>query len=314
MEVFLALVGLGLTAWFIVLPMVLWLRTRQLPGLRARIEELEREIGRLRMGEAAPPQASATDTAGTPAVSAERQPVASPPPVHRADLEDWIGRKGLGWTAVVVLLFAAAFFLNAAFENAWVGERGRVGLGLLAGAALCLAGFRYHRRGWRRFSQMLTSGGVVLLYLATFAAFGYYHLLAQEQAAVCLAAVIVGAAVLALLYDAPAIGLMAVVGGLLNPVLLDGRADQHQALFTYLALLDAGAVAVVLLRRWLAVALHTIAPRNSRRPWPSSSSSLPCSWACSWPGPCCVGPGPASRSWCARCSLPGCWLWPATSF
>jgi uncharacterized membrane protein len=169
-------------------------------------------------------------------------------------VEGWIGRQGLGCAAVLLLLFAAAFFLKYAFENRWVGELGRVSLGALAGAALCVAGFGYHRRGWRLFGQMLTAAGVVLLYLATFSAFGYYHLVPQGRASVYLVVLVVEAAALAVLYEAPAIAVMAVVGGLLNPLLLHTDTDRYQGLFTYLVVLDAGVVALARVRRWRAIA------------------------------------------------------------
>ena len=93
--------------------------------------------------------------------------------------EAWIGRRAMGWAAVVLLLFATAFFLKHAFENQWIGEVGRVALGISAGVGLCTAGYRYQRRAWRVLGQMCAAAGIVLLYLATFAAFGYYHLLPQ---------------------------------------------------------------------------------------------------------------------------------------
>jgi uncharacterized membrane protein len=165
-------------------------------------------------------------------------------------LESWIGRRGLGWIAVVLLLFASAFFLKYAFENRWIGVLGRISLGIFAGAVLCGAGLSYHRKGWRLFSQMLTAGGVVLLYLASYAAFGYYHLIPQQLASVFLILIIVEAAALAILYDAPAIALMAVIGGLLTPLLLHADRDQYRSLFTYLLILNAGSVALLVLRRW----------------------------------------------------------------
>jgi uncharacterized membrane protein len=109
---------------------------------------------------------------------------------------------------------------------------------------------RYHRRGWRIFSQMLSAAGVVLLYLATFSAFGYYHRLPQSQAAIFLVALVAEAAALAVLYDAPAIALMAVIGGLLTPLLLHSDRDQYRNLFLYLAVLNAGVVALTFFRPW----------------------------------------------------------------
>ena len=76
------------------------------------------------------------------------------------DWEWFIGRRALGWVSVVLILFAAAFFLRYAFENNWIGPIGRVALAASAGLALVAAGYRYdRRRGWRLFAQMLTAAG-----------------------------------------------------------------------------------------------------------------------------------------------------------
>jgi uncharacterized membrane protein len=187
------------------------------------------------------------------APEAAPRPAAPEEPAFGAIVEAWIGRRGLGWAAVVLLLFATAFFLKYAFENDWIGPLGRVSIGLLAGVGLCVGGWRYHRRGWRIFSQMLTAGGVVLLYLATFGAFAYYHLLPREQAAIYLVILIAETAALAVLYDASSIALMAVIGALLNPILLSTGIDQYRALFTYLLVLNAGVVGLAVFRSWHAV-------------------------------------------------------------
>ena len=170
------------------------------------------------------------------------------PTLNAFELESIIGRRGVGWVAIVLILFATAFFLKYAFDNRWIGELGRVSIGIGFGVAMSLAGFRYHRRGWRIFSQILTAGGIVLLYLSTYAAFGYYHLVGQKAAFAFLAILIAEAAAIALVYNAPAIAIMALIGGLLTPVLLHSDRDQYRSFFTYLIVLDAGALA--LLKHW----------------------------------------------------------------
>jgi uncharacterized membrane protein len=159
-----------------------------------------------------------------------------------------IGRRWVGWVAISLILFATAFFLKYAFDNRWIGELGRVTIGIAFGIAMCVAGFRYHKRGWRIFSQILTAGGIVLLYLSSYAAFGYYHLVGQKTAFAYLVILIAQAAALALVYNAPAIAIMALIGGFLNPVLLHSDRDQYQSFFAYLVVLDAGALA--LLKHW----------------------------------------------------------------
>ena len=156
--------------------------------------------------------------------------------------------------AVILLLFGTAFFLRYAYENQWIGPIGRVAVGLLTGLALVVAGWRYDRRLWRVFSQMLSSGGVVVLFLSVYSAFGFYHLVPQQVAAAFLLAVIVESALLAVLYNAPALAWMSLLGGLLTPVLMRSDMDQYQSLFIYLAVLDAGIVVLALWRHWPGLA------------------------------------------------------------
>ena len=267
---------LGFLVLVLVVPIIALVRSRGLGELRRRLDDLEDDMRRLRRLVRRRPGAEAPAVEPEPEAEAarpvtEQEPVVVMPvdrprrrgplfqPPTAASLEEWIGRRGLGWAAVVLLLFATAFFLKYAFENDWIGPLGRVSIGLIAGAGLCVAGWRFHRRAYPIFSQMLTAAGIVLLYLATFASFGYYHLMPRQQAALFLILLVAEAAALALVYDAMAIALMAVVGGLLTPILLHADQDQYRSLFAYLVVLNLGAVSLALFRAWRAVATVALA-------------------------------------------------------
>jgi uncharacterized membrane protein len=247
--------------------------SQELAHFNARLHRLEREVSLLRRTQESsavvreqPPQAAAPATEEPTASTEVAEAISAEPPHPRpqpaphisgpsADtLESWIGQHGFGWAAVVLLLFAAAFFIKYAFDNRWIGELGRVSLGILAGAALCLAGLRYHRKRWRLFGQMLTAGGVVLLYLATFGSFGYYHLISRGSAGFFLVLLVLETGALAISYEAPAIAIMAFVGALLNPILLHTDRDQYRSLFPYLLVLDGGVVVLALFRHWRSLA------------------------------------------------------------
>jgi uncharacterized membrane protein len=279
-EILIGLIGfvlfLGFLAALLVLPIIAFVRSRRIGELTRRLEDLEDDVRRLRRlvrkkAEAETPVEVAPEPEAAEPVNVTEAPEVLPAepqrrrrsplfqPANAVTLEDWIGRRGLGWAAVVLLLFATAFFLKYAFENNWVGELGRVSIGVLAGAGLCVAGWVVHRRRYRIFAQMLTAAGIVLLYLATFASFGYYHLMPRERAALFLVLLVGEAAALALLYDAVAIALMAVVGGLLTPLLLHTDHDQYQSLFAYLIVLNLGVVALALFRSWRIVATVALA-------------------------------------------------------
>jgi uncharacterized membrane protein len=199
-------------------------------------------------GDVPAPQRTSTTPSTQPATY---RPQSLPRRVQVGQIESIIGRRWLGWIAVALILFATAFFLKYAFDNRWIGELGRVTIGIMAGMSLTLLGLKYYHRGWRIFSQILTAGGVVLLYLSAYAAFGYYHLATQKAAFTYLAILVAEAAGLALLYDAPAIAIMALIGGFLTPILLRSDRDQYGSLFGYIAALDLGAL--VLLKPWVGL-------------------------------------------------------------
>jgi uncharacterized membrane protein len=286
-EVGIFLAGLlvfGLVVGIPILLLVVFARTSNISELAARLDRLEATVRQLTSlaartapAEAGPGSPSLEPTAArAPAMVAAQAPViAAPgfivgaPTIPAAPLaksaasttasgealswELFIGRKALGWMAVVVLLFATAFFLRYAFENGWVGPIGRVSMGVASGIALLVAGSRQLSAGWRNFAQMLFAAGVVLLYLATYSAFGFYHLLPQREAGVFLFLIVALSMLLALRCEAWPIALMAAIGGLLTPLLMQSDHDQYVSLFLYLLVLNAGVVGVLVLRDWPAV-------------------------------------------------------------
>jgi uncharacterized membrane protein len=248
-----------------VLPIVLLM---QFSDIKNRLRTLEGEVRRLhesarasssaeepRVVELAPaieePRAVEREVAEVSPRS--RGGLAEPHEADWAKLEAWLGLRGLGWAAVVLLLFTGAFFFKVLIERELIGELARIMIGVGLGIVLSVAGWLCHRRGKTVFCQMLTSGGIALLYLSTFATFGFYHLLTRQHAAPFLIVLVAEAFTLAALYRAPAIAIMAVVGGLLNPILLDTGEDRYRELFLYLVILNAGVTLVGLFRRWHAV-------------------------------------------------------------
>jgi uncharacterized membrane protein len=252
-----------------VLPIIAFARTQQLVR---RLDQIEHELWQRRRGKREDTEvatlketAEITEQIATvkpaepraePTLPIETADVATPPPapVSTVDLEAWLGARGLGWAAVVLLLFAAAFFLKVVIDRGLLDELARIGIGLAVGASLAVAGYRAERRGWRAFNQMLTAAGVVVIYLMTFGSFGFYHLLPQGRASFYLVAIVAEAFALAILYDSPTIALMGVLGGLVTPALLHTDQDRHRDLFLYLLVLDAGALGLILFRPWWASA------------------------------------------------------------
>ena len=277
-EIFVVAAVLAVAVVLLVLPLVAFVRTLRLGALERRVAGLEAALLRL-MREREAQSAAAiqptvaehaarpleTPPAPEPAVEPVPAPAAAPEPAAAPipqpvpapagpRLEEIIGERWLGWVGIAVLLFGAAFALKYAFENRWIGELGRVMIGIAAGLGFLAFGWQRHRAGWKTFSQIFTAGGVTLIYLSIYASYGFYQLLPAAAAFAFLALVVIQTHLLAIAYRAPAIALMGQIGGFLTPVLLSTGRDQYPILFSYIALLDAGAALVCFLRNWSWVA------------------------------------------------------------
>ena len=245
-----------------VLSVIALVKSKQVTILEKRIADLEAAA---RVPIESPASPEILEPAPEPVASSPREEpqaevitaeVVVAPPARRASTpfqwERFIGEKALGWFAVGLLVLAAAFFLRYAYKNSWIGPMGRVTIGALTGAALLLAGQRYLRHGWRTFGQMLSGAGVVVVYLATYSAFGFYHLLPREHAGLFLTILVLESMVLAAYYHSLSIALVAVIGGLITPLLLSSGQDIYPVLFTYLIALNLGVVVLMVMRNWPA--------------------------------------------------------------
>lgn len=168
----------------------------------------------------------------------------------RRDLESVIGGSWFNWIGIIAVTFGIAFFLKLAFDKQWIGPVGRVSLAALVGIVLLYLGDRLRGRGLKSYAYVLSGGGVLILYLSDFAAYNFYHLIGQPTAFVLMAAVTTTAVLLSVRLDALPVAILGLVGGFLTPLLLSTGVDNEVGLFTYIALLDAGVLAVAYFKRW----------------------------------------------------------------
>lgn len=241
----------------------------QLRALLDRMRALEGTADRDRAAtgiEASPPPA--TDAAAAPEAlgpeSTEPPATFASPPLRPGspasparpalDLEQRIGARWATWVGIVVILVAAALFLKWAFDNAYLGPAARVGVGLVGGLAMLLGGLALHRRRDVPYlSEGLSGGGLGCLYLSLFAAHSLYGLIGPATAFASMFAVTVLGAVVAVVTSRLSTAVLAVLGGLLTPVLLQVERPDERNLLAYLLVLDVLALLVARFRTWPAL-------------------------------------------------------------
>jgi uncharacterized membrane protein len=148
------------------------------------------------------------------------------------------------------MLFGVSFFLKLAFDNNWIGPTGRIAIGLIAGIAVVVWSERFRSRGYQVFSYSLKAVGIGVLYLSLWAAFQVYHLMPSGVVFACMVVVTAATCVLALSQDAEILAVFAITGAFSTPVLLSTGQNREIALFSYLALLDIGILALTIIKPW----------------------------------------------------------------
>ena len=241
----------------------------ELTRLARRVSEVE---GQLRAfspaAQPSRPQASAVGpmpraTAAVPAAGAPPSapptsagfPVGEPPwpgvldSIRRWDWDWLLGGNWLARIGIVALVIGVGFFLKLAFDNDWIGETGRVVLGIVVGLAL-LGGGEYWQKRYPIWAQPLTGGGIAILYLSIFAAFSLYDLIPSVAAFGFFFLVTLTAAGLALKYEAMTIAILGIVGGFITPVLVRDNLPDQRLLIAYVLVLDLGVLGLATFRNW----------------------------------------------------------------
>lgn len=165
------------------------------------------------------------------------------------DLETRIGGSWLMRIGMIAISIGIAFFLKLAIDSDWIGPRGQVMIGAFIGIGFVIAGERLRSR-YANYAYGLTGGGILILYLSIYAAFAFYKLIPQEPAFILMAVVTAMAALLAARYSALPIAILSLIGGFLTPFLLSTGSNNEVGLFGYVALLDAGVLALAYRKQW----------------------------------------------------------------
>jgi uncharacterized membrane protein len=248
----------------------------ELRRLGRKVDELERELGELRLwreepqpGLAAAPlmapprhEDEARRWAETPAMAepvAEDAPaVPLPPPAAEpvretaaALFERFVGGRLLIWTGGVALAVAGVFLVRYSIEIGLVTPPVRMLIAAGFGLLLIAAGEYARRRSGddQRIAQALVGAGIFVLYAATYGSLTLYGLIGLGTASALMALITAAALALALRHGVPTAA-MGLTGGFLTPLLVGDPDASAVPLLGYLALLNAALFALAQRRGW----------------------------------------------------------------
>ncbi len=214
--------------------------------------------------------------AATPPIAAPRRPAVPPPPAVplRDRLPPFVARAIFGGNTIVkagvlILFLGLAFLLRYTAERVTLPVEWRYAGVALVGVALTAIGWRLRDRrdaaGGSGYGLILQGAGIGVFYLTALGALRLNPLLSPELAFAFMALVSVFGAVLAVLQDAPWLAFVSVAEGFAAPVLVNTGSDAYVPLMSYMAILDAGILAMAWFKAWRplnlvgAVATFTLA-------------------------------------------------------
>lgn len=190
--------------------------------------------------------------AGYSSRSAEAMPAFGGGWGHLGSYIDWEQALGRNWFAIigaVALVLGLGFFLKLSFDNNWIGDTGRIALGIVVGTALLATG-EYAQRRVPFWAQAVTAGGAAILYLSIYSSYALYELIRPDAALMFLATVVGLAGLLAIRYGSMVIGILGVIGAFIAPVLLGPELPDIRLVLPYILVIDLGILGVATFRNW----------------------------------------------------------------
>jgi uncharacterized membrane protein len=176
------------------------------------------------------------------------------------DWENLVGGKWALWVGSACLFLAMASFLAYTWKSLPPPPPAvRVAMGIAAGAAFLGAGGFFRLRVQHWFSEGLMGTGLGVLYLSIWAGAQYFDIVPVNIALIGMSLTTALGVFLGVRFDAVGLSALAVVGGFATPVVLhaggSGAQVPQQAFnfLTYIAVLDAGVLAVSLFKRWRGI-------------------------------------------------------------
>lgn len=165
------------------------------------------------------------------------------------DLEKFIGENLVNKIGIAILVLSIAYFVKYAIDSNWIGEVGRVAIGLVCGGILI--GFAHRmRNSYNAFSSVLVGGGLAVFYFTITLAFHQFQLFNQITAFIILIVITIFAVALSLLYNKQELAVIALVGGFSSPFMVSTGHANYNGLFLYLVVLNTGLLVIAYYKSW----------------------------------------------------------------
>ena len=170
-------------------------------------------------------------------------------PKEKSEIEKFIGENLISKVGIIILVIGVAIGAKYAIDNDLISPLTRIVLGYtfafgLLGLALQL------KAKYLNFSSVLLSGSIAIMYFITYFAYGLYGLLPQSAAFALMMGLTAFTVIAAINYSRQFIAHLGLVGAYAVPFLLSDNSGNYAFLFTYIAIINIGILAISLKKYW----------------------------------------------------------------
>jgi len=165
------------------------------------------------------------------------------------DTESFIGTKVISIVGILLMMLGVGYGAKYAIENNLISPTIWIIAVYILGTALLLTALKLKSK-YENFSAVLLSGAMAIYYFTTYFAFAQYDLIAREVAFGMMLIFTVFTVIAALRYDNQIIAHIGFVGAYAVPFLVRGNNENVVALFSFMAIVNVGILAVAIKKYW----------------------------------------------------------------
>ena len=167
----------------------------------------------------------------------------------KSDFEKFIGENLISKIGILILIIGVGIGAKYAIDNQLISPLTRIILGYLVGAGLLAFAIKLKTK-YEKFSAVLVSGAVAIMYFITYAAYDFYALIPQALAFALMVVFTSFTVVAAIKYNRQVIAHFGLVGAYAIPFLLSDVSGKVAVLFSYMAIINIGILVISFKKYW----------------------------------------------------------------
>jgi len=173
---------------------------------------------------------------------------------NNPDLEKFIGENLINKIGILILVLGISFFVKYAIDKNWINETARVAIGILSGTLVMGVAHKL-KKNYIAFSSVIVAGAISIYYFTIAIAFHDYHIFSQTVAFAIMVVVTAFSAFVSVNYNRQELAVLSLIGGFAVPFMVSTGQGNYAVLFTYIAILNVGILAIAYYKKWNLVTI-----------------------------------------------------------